>query len=70
MDRRPHAADADAQWKPGATIEYTRTMFVPKFPYVGETSVEVGLYSPKTGERLPLVGDDAGMRSYRVARSE
>ena len=23
------------QWKPGQTIEYTRTMFVPKFPYVG-----------------------------------
>ena len=20
------------QWKPGATIEYTRTMFIPKFP--------------------------------------
>jgi hypothetical protein len=56
------------QWKPGATIEYTRTMFVPKFPYVGETTVEVGLYSPRTGERLPLVGDDVGMRSYRVAQ--
>src|SRR5262245_60897979 len=22
------------EWKPGSTIEYTRTMFVPKFPYV------------------------------------
>src|SRR5687767_6863992 len=21
------------QWRPGETIEYTRTMFVPKFPY-------------------------------------
>jgi len=23
------------QWKPGQTIEYSRTMFVPKFPYSG-----------------------------------
>jgi hypothetical protein len=56
------------QWKPGATIEYTRTMFVPKFPYVGDTTVELGLYSLASGERLPLSGDDTGMRSYRVAR--
>src|SRR5687767_8225516 len=34
------------QWKPGSTIEYTRTMFIPKFPYVGQTRVEVGLFSP------------------------
>src|SRR5687768_8615665 len=26
------------EWKPGATVEYTRTMFIPKFPYVGQTS--------------------------------
>ncbi len=65
-DHQP--ATPTSQWKPGATIEYTRTMFVPKFPYVGETGVEVGLYSPKTGERLPLAGEDTGMRSYRVAR--
>jgi hypothetical protein len=56
------------QWKPGATLEYTRTIFVPKFPYVGETTIALGLYSPKSGERLPLAGDDRGMRSYRVAR--
>jgi hypothetical protein len=55
------------QWKPGSTIEYTRTMFVPKFPYVGTTNVEVGLYSRKSGERLPLAGEDTGMRAYRVA---
>jgi hypothetical protein len=55
------------QWKPGSTIEYTRTMFVPKFPYVGTTNVEVGLYSRQSGERLPLAGEDTGMRAYRVA---
>lgn len=55
------------EWKPGSTIEYTRTLFVPKFPYVGPTAVEIGLYSPSTGERLPLAGTDSGMRAYRVA---
>lgn len=55
------------QWTPGSTIEYTRTMFVPKFPYVGPTDIEIGLYSPSTGERLPLAGTDSGMRAYRVA---
>lgn len=55
------------QWKPGSTIEYTRTMFVPKFPYVGEAQVEVGLYSTKTGERVPLAGENTGSRSIRVA---
>src|SRR5262245_31571966 len=23
------------QWKPGMTIDYPRTMFIPKFPYTG-----------------------------------
>jgi hypothetical protein len=55
------------QWKPGQTVEYTRTMFIPKFPYVGQTKVEVGLFSPKTGERLPLSGETHGQRAYRVA---
>lgn len=55
------------QWKPGATIEYDRTMFVPKFPYAGETFVEVGLFSRATGERLPMTGQTAGQRSYKVA---
>jgi hypothetical protein len=55
------------QWKPGQTIEYPRTMFVPKFPYVGETRVEVGLYSPKTGTRLPMTGATKGQRGYDVA---
>jgi hypothetical protein len=54
-------------WKPGSTIEYTRTMFVPKFPYVGEAHVEVGLFSPKTSVRLPLAGQTSGQRSYQVA---
>jgi hypothetical protein len=55
------------QWKAGETIRYSRTVFVPKFPYVGETFVHVGLYSPQSNVRLPLVGNDVGGRAYRVA---
>jgi hypothetical protein len=55
------------QWKPGSTIEYSRTIFVPKFPYVGETRVEVGIFSPKSNARLPLAGETRGQRSYNVA---
>jgi hypothetical protein len=58
------------QWKPGGTIDYTRTMFIPKFPYVGQTRVEVGLFSPKSGERLPMTGQTRGQRSYEVATFE
>lgn len=54
-------------WKPGSVIEYTRTMFVPKFPYVGETRIELGVYSPASGDRLPLAAETDGQRSYRVA---
>jgi hypothetical protein len=55
------------QWKPGQTIEYTRTVFVPVFPYVGEASLHLGLYSRTTGDRLPLNGDHVGQNAYRVA---
>jgi hypothetical protein len=55
------------QWKPGQTIEYPRTMFVPKFPYVGDTRIEVGLFSPATGARVPMTGATRGQRSYQVA---
>lgn len=55
------------QWKAGSTIEYTRTMFVPKLPYVGPAEIEVGLYSLKSGQRVPLGGENTGDRSIRVA---
>ena len=55
------------QWKPGQTIEYSRTMFVPKFPYSGETAVVVGLYSPRSGARVPMAGQTKGQREYQVA---
>jgi hypothetical protein len=57
-----------SQWKPGQTIEYTRTIFVPIFPYVGDATVEIGLHSLKDQKRLPLAGEDAGQLSYKAAK--
>jgi hypothetical protein len=54
------------EWKPGQVVEYKRTMFIPVYPYVGEASVRMGLYSPQG--RLKLTGEDDGQRSYRVGR--
>jgi hypothetical protein len=58
-----------SQWKPGQTVEYTRTRFVPAVAHLGEAIVEIGLY--KGADRLPLeTADAAGQpnaaRSYRV----
>ena len=55
-----------SEWKPGSTIEYTRTMFVPKVPYTGETTIDMGLYLPEGGERVALIGTAVGKRAYRV----
>jgi hypothetical protein len=57
-----------SQWKPGQTIEYTRTIFVPIYPYVGEATIRVGLYSTSTQKRLPLTGEHVGQHAYKVAR--
>jgi hypothetical protein len=56
------------QWKPGRTIEYRRTIFVPIFPYVGEATIQIGLHSTRDQKRQPLAGEDAGQRAYKVGR--
>lgn len=56
------------QWKPGQTIEYTKTVFVPIYPYVGEATIQLGLHSTTTQKRVALAGDDAGQRAYKVAK--
>jgi hypothetical protein len=56
------------QWKPGQTVEYTRTIFVPVRPYVGEATMQVGLYSMVNQKRAALNGEDAGQRAYKVAK--
>jgi hypothetical protein len=55
-----------SQWKPGQTVEYTRTIFIPIYPYIGDASILMGLYSVKDSSRLPLAGENTGQRSYRV----
>jgi len=77
-----HFADQDAQlmytddhdptpptgtWKPGQTIEYTRTFFTPVYPYVGEAAIEIGMYAPGEKLRVPMDGVDTGRRSYKIA---
>jgi hypothetical protein len=57
-----------SQWKPGQVIEYTRTVFVPIYPYVGDATIQLGLYSPATQKRIPLAGEDSGQRGYKVGR--
>ena len=56
------------EWKPGQTIQYTRTIFVPPCPYIGEATIQIGLYSTATQKRLPLRGEDMGQRAYKVAK--
>jgi hypothetical protein len=58
-----------SQWRPGQTVQYSHTRFVPVFPYVGEAVVEIGLH--KGDARLPLQGPnpedrDSSTRQYRV----
>jgi hypothetical protein len=58
-------------WEPGQSYSYTRTRFVPVYPYVGEVDVRMGLYPfPGRGERPALKGEDRGFREYKVAALE
>jgi hypothetical protein len=58
-------------WEPGKEYSYTRTVFIPIYPYVGEVEVRMGL-TPASGrgERVALKGEDTGLREYRVAKME
>jgi len=59
-----------SEWKPGQTIEYTRLVFVPSYPYVGAAQVVAGLYAPGNNDRLKLTNQDRGDRSYKVVDFE
>lgn len=55
-----------SQWQPGQKVQYTRTVFVPIFPYHGPATVTMGLYNgPTFADRLPLAGEGEG-REYVV----
>lgn len=54
-------------WRPGQSIQYTRRVGIPPSPYFGPAVIAGGLYSPLSGARLPLLGDDLGGFTYRAA---
>lgn len=60
-------ATPTSTWTPGQTVEYTRTVFVPNYPYIGEAAIRLGLYSQTTGRRLTLNGQGASNKEYTVA---
>jgi hypothetical protein len=53
-------------WKAGEVVEYSRQIFVPTYPYIGEATVRIGLY--KDARRLVLDGNEVRRREYQVAR--
>lgn len=62
---------ATSSWRPGEAIEYTRTVFVPLFPYLGEATIRMGLH--RGSDRLALEsaqasGDDVEDQAYTVAK--
>jgi hypothetical protein len=58
------------QWEPGKTYSYTRTKFIPIYPYVGDVEMRVGLEPVARGERVALKAEDAGLREYKVGTME
>ena len=57
-----------SQWKPGETVEYQRTVFVPNYPYIGEAVVRLGMYDRDSNARLVLNAPEASRREYVVSR--
>ena len=57
-----------SQWKPGQPVEYTRTIFVPNYPYIGEANLRIGLYNPADGRRLSLDAPEVSRREYLVGK--
>jgi hypothetical protein len=51
-------------WRGGEAIEYSRTRFIPSFPFLGQATVVAGLY--RDNERLPLQGKDPADRESRT----
>ena len=67
-DHVPNPTTKD--WEPGKTYSYTRTVFVPTFPYIGPVDIRLGLYPEGKGERVALKGEDVGLREYKAGRLE
>jgi hypothetical protein len=62
---------APETWEQGKTYSYSRTVFIPIYPYVGDANVVMGLYPAQgRGERIMLKGEDLGLRAFKVAKIE
>jgi hypothetical protein len=57
-----------SKWKPGDTVEYTRTVFAPNYPYIGEANIRLGIYSQQTSKRLVLNAQEVSRREYLVGK--
>jgi hypothetical protein len=57
-----------SQWKPGQTIEYSRTVFVPNYPYIGEANIRLGLYDLSSGRRLVLNAPEVSRHEYLAGK--
>jgi len=58
-----------SQWEANKTYSYTRTVFIPVVTYIGDATVTMGLYpTAPRGERIPLKGEDFGLREFTVAK--
>jgi hypothetical protein len=62
---------APETWEAGKTYSYSRTVFIPIYPYVGDAQIVMGLYPAQgRGERIMLKGEDYGLRAFKVAKIE
>jgi hypothetical protein len=63
-------SEPTSKWGPGAKVEYSRTTFIPNYPYIGPAHIRIGLYQPGQpgGQRLPLCATDIGRHEYEVAK--
>ena len=55
-------------WQTGQPVEYTRTIFVPNYPYIGEAVIRLGLYNTSTGKRLSLRASETSRQEYEVRK--
>ena len=61
-------SEPTSKWRGGQKVQYSRTVFIPNYPYIGPAHVRIGLYSPSLSQRLPLCATDTSRREYEVAK--
>ena len=64
-DHRP--SPPTTAWAGGSVVEYTQPMTVPLGAPAGPADILIGLYLPRTGDRLPLAASGGQSRAYPAA---